>query len=406
MANSYKRTVPLAEIVPGDNPRDDFGDIDALAATLEVTGGQPLNPIIVVADGNRYRIVDGERRYRALKKLHDANYMVDVLVYTDFAAAQEAVAMLATDDKMQLTDAERAKGFQQMMVLGVESRTIAKALHRKTSDIAKARTVAKSAPPQATIDQLIAAADFEDERDRKAVLEAKPDEWRSKASLLERKARDERQYKELCHCAVDLGFDIEEKAPAGYEGIMWADTADELRQMVDAHEDEELAVWHAAFNSHYLYLGHKAVVPDEASRELSEERILLDRRVAAYNSLRTNLLKVVATCDVFPKLQKIAGSLRRQWSLSKLDDSYLGTSLERAKVDKEIIASHHDGPASMWETLHAINNRYYNVDWAEWVVTWLPPILADEGTYSPSDEDLWLLELAKEEIAGRTDDEG
>ena len=58
MANSYKRTVPLAEIVPGDNPRDDFGDIDALAATLEVTGGQPLNPIIVVADGNRYRITD------------------------------------------------------------------------------------------------------------------------------------------------------------------------------------------------------------------------------------------------------------------------------------------------------------------------------------------------------------
>ena len=404
MANSYKRTVPLAEIVPGDNPRDDFGDIGALAATLEVTGGQPLTPIIVVADGNRYRIVDGERRYRALKKLHDANYMVDVLVYTDFAAAQEAVAMLATDDKMQLTDAERAKGFQQMMVLGVESRTIAKALHRKTSDIAKARTVAKSAPPQATIDQLIAAADFEDEKDRRAVLEAKPGEWRSKASLLERKARDERQYKELCHCAVDLGFDIEEKAPEGYESIMWASTAEELRRMTEAHDEEELAVWPAEFNKRYLVLGHKTE-RREVNSELSEEIILRDRRDAAYNSLRLNLLNEVATCDVFPELQEIAGNLRRRWSLNKLDDSYLGTTLERAKVDKEIIDSHHDGPASMWETLHAINNRYNNVDWAEWVVTWLPPILADEGTYYPSDEDLWLLELARDELSERDYDE-
>ena len=348
--------------------------------------------------------MDGERRYRALKKLHDANYMVDVLVYTDFAAAQEAVAMLATDDKMQLTDAERAKGFQQMMVLGVESRTIAKALHRKTSDIAKARTVAKSAPPQATIDQLIAAADFEDEKDRRAVLEAKPGEWRSKASLLERKARDERQYKELCHCAVDLGFDIEEKAPEGYESIMWASTAEELRRMTEAHDEEELAVWPAEFNKRYLVLGHKTE-RREVNSELSEEIILRDRRDAAYNSLRLNLLNEVATCDVFPELQEIAGNLRRRWSLNKLDDSYLGTTLERAKVDKEIIDSHHDGPASMWETLHAINNRYNNVDWAEWVVTWLPPILADEGTYYPSDEDLWLLELARDELSERDYDE-
>lgn len=34
--NSYKRSVPLCTLVPGDNPRKDFGDLDAMAATIEL----------------------------------------------------------------------------------------------------------------------------------------------------------------------------------------------------------------------------------------------------------------------------------------------------------------------------------------------------------------------------------
>ena len=33
--NSYKMTLSLTDIDPGSNPRKDFGDIDALAATIE-----------------------------------------------------------------------------------------------------------------------------------------------------------------------------------------------------------------------------------------------------------------------------------------------------------------------------------------------------------------------------------
>lgn len=398
MANSYKRSVPLAEIVPGDNPRADFGDIDALAATFEATGGAPLNPIVVVHDGNRYRIVDGERRYRALKKLHDANYMVDVLVYTDFAAAQEAVAMIATDDKMRLTDAERAKGFQQMLVLGVESRTIARALHRKTSDIAKARAMVHKAPAQATIDQLIAAADFEYERDQRIVLEAKPDEWRSKVALLNRKAAEDRQAKELYDCIIELGFDPEDKAPEGYTTIMWATTADEMRRLVEAHEDEELAVWPAEFNKHFWFLGHKVDKP-ATSPEVERQRALTERRQAAYASLKGALLKEVACCDVFPELQKVAGKLRETCSVIPLDDSYLADHLENLGVQSRVIQECLREEASMWETLQLMYNRYNKLGWAEWVTTWLPPILADEGFYYPTDEDLWLLDQAKAEMA-------
>lgn len=95
-----KRTVRLGDIRPsGQNPREDFGDIGALARSIEATGGEPLNPPVVVADGNVYRIVDGERRYRALSSIYGEDREVSALVADTMDEANELVAMLATDDK-------------------------------------------------------------------------------------------------------------------------------------------------------------------------------------------------------------------------------------------------------------------------------------------------------------------
>ena len=94
----------LGDIRPSEqNPREDFGDIGALARSIEATGGEPLNPPVVVADGNVYRIVDGERRYRALSSLYGEDREVSALVAESMDEANELVAMLATDDKRQLT---------------------------------------------------------------------------------------------------------------------------------------------------------------------------------------------------------------------------------------------------------------------------------------------------------------
>lgn len=116
-----KRQVRLGDIRPsGQNPREDFGDIGALARSIEATGGEPLNPPVMVADGNVYRIVDGERRYRALSSIYGEDREVTALVAESMDEANELVAMLATDDKRQLTEAERARGVQQMLVLGID----------------------------------------------------------------------------------------------------------------------------------------------------------------------------------------------------------------------------------------------------------------------------------------------
>lgn len=160
-----KRAVRLGDIRPSEqNPREDFGDIGALARSIEATGGEPLNPPVVVADGNVFRIVDGERRYRALSSIYGEDREVSALVAESMDEANELVAMLATDDKRQLTEAERARGVQQMLVLGIDEQRIERASRATAGQIRAARKLRGriDAGVQVTLEQLEAASAFGD----------------------------------------------------------------------------------------------------------------------------------------------------------------------------------------------------------------------------------------------------
>lgn len=158
--NSYKQEIPVADVVANDgNPRRDFGDVEALAATFLASGGQPLTPIIVVPDGARWRLVDGERRYRAMLSL--GTERCDALVFPTMQDAEVAVAMMATDDSKALTEGERLRGFQTMMALGVDDEVAANVVGTDAATVRRMRRIAADAPEQATLDGLIAAADDE-----------------------------------------------------------------------------------------------------------------------------------------------------------------------------------------------------------------------------------------------------
>lgn len=117
---SFSRWVRLGDIMPSAaNPRQKFEHIDALANAIKATGGEPINPIVVVKDANRYRIVDGERRFRAMQTLYGDDHETHVLVFNDYSDAAEIVAMLATDSKDSLSEDERAMGYQLAFVLDV-----------------------------------------------------------------------------------------------------------------------------------------------------------------------------------------------------------------------------------------------------------------------------------------------
>lgn len=165
---SVKERVPLASVSPsGQNPRRDFGDVSALARSIRATGGQPVNPIVVARDGDGYRIVDGERRYRAMLELGATE--ADALVCDDWGEAEEAVAMMATDDKKQLSGQERLRGFQGMLCLGVSDEVAGAAAGVEPAVVRRARRVSEELPDQLDLDAFLCAVEFDDPAERERV---------------------------------------------------------------------------------------------------------------------------------------------------------------------------------------------------------------------------------------------
>lgn len=212
-----KVRVPLASVSPsGQNPRRDFGDVGALARSIAATGGQPVSPIVVARDGGRYRIVDGERRYRAMLELGAEE--CEALVCDGWGEAEEAVAMMATDDKKGLTDEERARGFQGMLMLGVDDETASGASGVGVERVRAIRRIASEVPEQATMDAMIAASEFDDPADRAEVLSS-PDPSLA-AARVRRRMRDDESFAAVREALDGCGLPVE--WPAGDAPSVWS----------------------------------------------------------------------------------------------------------------------------------------------------------------------------------------
>lgn len=292
-----KKSVRLGDIRPsGQNPREDFGDIGALARSIEATGGEPLNPPVVVADGNVFRIVDGERRYRALSSLYGEDREVSALVADTMDEANELVAMLATDDKRQLTEAERARGVQQMLVLGVDEQRIERASRATAGQIRAARKLRGriDAGVQVTLEQLEAASAFDDEKDVEAVLAA-GDGWAGKADSIRRRVEREEAKAEDYDAFGDAAIPVVTERPDGSSYVLWACYGTVAKEL----EGLDVAPGTVAVNTGsgwYLYK------PDDGSgdqAEKTEEEIRAEqeaaREEAALKRLYRSLIGFVAS---------------------------------------------------------------------------------------------------------------
>lgn len=180
------QVIPLASMWPDpNNPRKDFGDLDALADTFEmnvVRPMEPVNPPTVVPDGvsargQMFRIVDGERRWRAMTKRGAVESCAAIVCSMDEANAM--AAMVATDDKAQLTDAELSRGVQQMLAVGVAPEEVDKAARLKRGTARRVAKVAREGTEQTSIDQLLAAEELSgrDPEGAEAVLAAGAEDW-------------------------------------------------------------------------------------------------------------------------------------------------------------------------------------------------------------------------------------
>lgn len=410
-----KKSVRLGDIRPSEqNPREDFGDIGALARSIEATGGEPLNPPVVVADGNVFRIVDGERRYRALSSIYGEDREVSALVADTMDEANELVAMLATDDKRQLTEAERARGVQQMLVLGVDEQRIERASRATAGQIRAARRLRGriDAGAQVTLEQLEAASAFEDEKDIEAVLAA-GDGWAGKADGIRRRIEREEAKAEDYDAFGDAGIPVVKEKPEGFTYKDWANcglAAEKLEKKEFAAGT--VAVWKGSYWDLYGPQDGSDAEPEKTEEEILAEQEAA-REEAALNDLYRSLIGFVASgafamskdlmacvCadrgDPAALLAAMGGD-----SLVENDERFGAVRDEFARNLKACRPSEYE--AGCWlmaaaKDMAQLNNRWGGDDAEAWLDHY--DIFCSAG-FEPGEEDVWLMERvqasAKEE---------
>ena len=410
-----KRSVRLGDIRPSQqNPREDFGDIGALARSIEATGGEPLNPPVVVADGNVYRIVDGERRYRALSSIYGEDREVSALVADTMDEANELVAMLATDDKRQLTEAERARGVQQMLVLGVDEQRIERASRATAGQIRAARKLRGriDAGVQVTLEQLEAASAFDDEKDVEAVLAA-GEGWAGKADQIRRRVEREEAKAEDYDAFGDAGIPVVKEKPEGFTYKDWANcglAAEKLEKKEFAAGT--VAVWKGSYWDLYGPQDGSDAEPEKTEEEILAEQEAA-REEAALNDLYRSLIGFVASgafamskdlmacvCadrgDPAALLAAMGGD-----SLVENDERFGAVRDEFARNLKACRPSEYE--AGCWlmaaaKDMAQLNNLWGGDDAEAWLDHY--DIFCSAG-FEPGEEDVWLMERvqasAKEE---------
>lgn len=396
-----KKSVRLGDIRPsGQNPREDFGDIGALARSIEATGGEPLNPPVVVADGNVFRIVDGERRYRALSSIYGEDREVSALVADTMDEANELVAMLATDDKRQLTEAERARGVQQMLVLGIDEQRIERASRATAGQIRAARRLRGSIEGrQVTLDQLEAASAFDDEKDIEAVLAA-GEGWAGKADSIRRRVEREEAKAEDYDAFGDAGIPVVKEKPDGFTYKDWSHVGLAASKL----EGKEfpagtVAVWSGSYWELY---GPKAAEPEKTEEEIRAEQEAA-REAAALKELYRSLIGFVAS-GAFAMSKDLMMHVR----VDRMDPAgrpeYMGG--DSLAEDKERFGAIRDEfarnlkacrpneyEAGCWLMEAADDMVCLNKSWGDDAEEWLDhyDIFCSAG-FEPGEEDVWLME--------------
>ena len=240
------KRVKTEDVYPSEgNPRRDFGDLDALAASFALNPahpGEPMTPPLLVQDGGVYRIVDGERRWRAMRKAGTAEF--DAVVCEDWGDADAALAMLATDDKKPLDDAERSRGAQRCLLLGVEPEKVERAVRKK--GMARVRRVASEIGAEAetmSLDHLLAVAEFTGQRAVR-VANASERDWVRVANECRREIENERTVAAFDEAAERLGIELHGQKSFDTAGYAYDCRADNPKVFeAKAADDPEGAAW-------------------------------------------------------------------------------------------------------------------------------------------------------------------
>lgn len=409
-----KRAVRLGDIRPSEqNPREDFGDIGALARSIEATGGEPLNPPVVVADGNVFRIVDGERRYRALSSIYGEDREVSALVADTMDEANELVAMLATDDKRQLTEAERARGVQQMLVLGIDEQRIERASRATAGQIRAARKLRGriDAGVQVTLEQLEAASAFDDEKDIEAVLAA-GDGWAGKADSIRRRVEREEAKAEDYDAFGDAGIPVVKEKPEGFVYTNWANFGDAAKKLEGKDVTGFVAVMADRYWELYKPDDRSGAKPEKTEEEIRAEQEA-EREEVALKDMYGRMVGFVAS-GAFGMPEELKGLVHegRGKPVVVFDAMDDGGTEAGERVREEFMERLGASRPSEFEAglrlmsvardMVRLNSSYSGDDAGEWLGHWK---LFRSAGFEPGGDDEWLMARVNASVQEEEKDE-
>lgn len=251
-----------------NNPRKTFEGIDELAASFDLNSerpGEPFTPPILVQDGGIYRIIDGERRYRALKKRKATSFTANVC--TDMDEANTVMAMLATDDKQPLSELEKSQGVQTMLLLGVDPVKVEKAAKIKGARRAKrAMEMVDDAAQDMTFDRLLAIEEFDgDDEAVEKLTNCSEKEWRTTYRVLVFAKERAEKLIAVRDELVSRGIPILETKPEGYSYCTF------LVSMKDMDEIEDGEYIARADPTGYALFERSDDTPSEEEQAISQE---------------------------------------------------------------------------------------------------------------------------------------
>lgn len=133
--------IELGKIIVLDdfNVRQEFGDLEGLAESILENGQVTPGKVDVFKNGT-FAIVEGERRYRALKILEAKGHEVvfKAIVNAKKTTIEERILlMFTTQDNKQLTPVEVADLIKRLINLGHTQKTVAKKIGKTASYVSQ-----------------------------------------------------------------------------------------------------------------------------------------------------------------------------------------------------------------------------------------------------------------------------
>lgn len=145
--------VPISEIEPGKNPRVDFSRLETLIASIAELGLlQP--PLVERVNAHKYRLIAGERRWRAVSALRDRGQWpaeMPALVAPLGADVPRVLAQSLAENtaRSDLRPWEAARTVADLLRLGLRDNQAARAIGRHPSWVARMRLIAANLTPEA-----------------------------------------------------------------------------------------------------------------------------------------------------------------------------------------------------------------------------------------------------------------